>query len=301
MKLASNTSASFLSGATDEDEIDFTDHSAPYLSGHSFALRCHRWYSPKMRRLGVNPTVDNDCIFVRADDLNSFAESGLVPDRFVLVSHNSDFEIGTGHLPIINDTRVKLWLTMNKGIDHPKVVALPDGLQNSVYSYGNPRLLSAIVESLGAGPGEVPYYKTERFYANYTIDSRFKERARCAAVCQPQGISLHGRAHVVDYLAGIASALFTLCPAGSGIDSCRPYEAIYLKSIPIVTHSVHAHELSRDHGMPMVIVKDWIATDFNASDFDLQFYQNRWNVYAPSEMYMDALCARIKKKHGVNL
>src|SRR5579872_2304448 len=106
VKLASNTSSSFLSESTEDDEVDFTDYSAPFLSGHGFSLRCHWWFSTKRKSLGVNPHRDNRCVYVKADHLPAFFESKLVPEKFVLVTHNSDFVIGEAHLKYMNDPRL---------------------------------------------------------------------------------------------------------------------------------------------------------------------------------------------------
>lgn len=301
MKLASNTSASFLSESREDDEIDFTDYSAPFLSGHGFSLRCHRWFSKNMSRLGVNPNCDNDCVYVKTDDLPVFFASNLVPDSFVLVTHNSDFVINVGHSKYYSDPRVRLWLAMNKGIEHPKLVALADGLQNPCYGAGSARTIGAFSDALGDGH-MVPYhYKTDLFYANYTIDSHFNERGRCAAVCQPQGIRLEGRAPLLKYLSGVASAMFTMCPAGSGIDSCRPYEAIYLKSVPVTRSSVHTRDHQTIHGMPIVDLDDWNEGEFSKQKFSREKWHAMMDNFDPASMHMDAYCARLNKLYGVSL
>lgn len=302
MLLQSNNSAStsFLTGATDEDDIDFTDYSAPFLSGHGFALQCHWWFSPKMSKLGINPNRDNRALFCRTDDLPLLFGSKLVPDKFVLVTHNSDFVVcGPNHARIAEDPRVERWFALNKGLDHPKVKSIPDGLQNACYGYGNVALLSAIANSLGAGlPNAFGSYKTKMFHANYTIDSRFMERGKCAAVCQPQGISLDGRKPYVNYLADLSTSMYALCPAGSGIDSCRPWESIYLRAIPIVVRSYTALEHMY---MPTVVINDWTADHFSIKNFSVESYTKLWNDFDPAEMHIDRYCARLNRLYGGGL
>ncbi len=301
MNLSSKTSSSFLSECTEDDEIDFADYSAPFLSGHGFALRCHRWYSTKMSRLGINSMRNNDCVYVRTDDLPAFFSSGLVPDKFTLVTHNSDFVIGEGHVKYMRDERVRLWLAMNKGVDHPKVKSIPDGLQNACYGYGNARLLSAMADSCGDGLPRFGSYKSQLFYANYTIDSRPNDRGKCAAVCQPQGIDLTGRKPYLNYLADVAASMFVLCPAGSGIDSCRPWEALYLNAIPIVQKHWTVHEQVRNFGAPIVMVDDWTADHFRAHEFDFERYSKMWERFDSKQFHMDVYCARLNELYGAGL
>lgn len=298
MKLASNNSPSFLSEARDEDEIDFTDYGAPFLSGHSFSLRCHWFYSPNMRQLGVNPNRDNRCVYVKTDHLKQFFSSGLVPDRFVLVTHNSDFVIDEKHAEFARDGRLELWLAMNKGVDHPKIKSIPDGLQNVCHGFGNPHLVQALSSSLDSGL-HYSACKTRDFHACYTIDSRPDHRSRCASVCQAQGISLDGRKSFIGYLADTAASRYTLCPAGSGIDSCRPWEALYLKSVPIVVKHWTYHEHVRDFGLPIATVDDWTEGKFQARNYTAKLWEEMMQKFSPEQLHMENYCARVRQLYGI--
>lgn len=296
--ISAKNSSSFLSEARDDDVVDFTDYGNPFVSGHSLSLRCHFWYSPNMSRLGVNTNRDNLCVYVKTDHVPQFFASGLVPDKFVLVTHNSDFVIDISCSKYLEDSRLILWLAMNKGFDHPKLKSIIDGVQNPCYTYGNPRLLLAVEEALGDGNELFHGYKSKMFFACYTIGSRIKIRSECAAVCQPQGIVLHGRMPYINYLAEISSSMFVLCPAGSGIDSCRPWEALYLRAIPIMTPSFTAAEHA---DWPMAVVNEWTENAFNTRQFSMDRYKSLWRDFDPSEVHTDKYCKRLNRLYGVGL
>lgn len=276
--------------ADDASDIDFTDYSSPYMTGHGFALRCGRWWHRGMTCLGVNPHVRNDCVFMKTDHVAEFWQSGLVPESFVLVTHNSDYRVEEGQLRWLDDPRVRLWLAMSKNIRHSKLVAIPDGIQN--YSSGGRIEVFDAVRRL-----EID--KSELFYANYTIDSNFNHRARCAAMHQPQGVALRGRCGLREYLEGMARSMFTFCPNGSGVDSCRTWEALYMRSIPVVLRCVMTEEFARD--FPMVLLDDWTETEFSKVKWGAELYRSMAGRLPDAPLTMDGFCETLKARHGVGL
>tara|TARA_R110000868_G_scaffold5669_3_gene33485 strand:+ start:2815 stop:3597 length:783 start_codon:yes stop_codon:yes gene_type:complete len=57
-----------------------------------------------------------------------------------------------------------------------------------------------------------------------------------------------------NYLMGIKSCKFVICPRGNGIDTHRLWEALYMGSIPIVKYE-NAHQLFTD--LPILFISDW--------------------------------------------
>jgi len=62
------------------------------------------------------------------------------------------------------------------------------------------------------------------------------------------------------YYDGIASHKFVISPRGNGVDCHRTWEALYLRTIPIVKESICMNEF-RD--LPILFVKNWEEISYN--------------------------------------
>ena len=63
---------------------------------------------------------------------------------------------------------------------------------------------------------------------------------------------------------------FCICPEGNGVDSHRLWEALYLKTVPIVIDSEFTNILKKQE-VPLVVLENWEDFDINKlnySDFD---------------------------------
>ena len=58
----------------------------------------------------------------------------------------------------------------------------------------------------------------------------------------------------------IASHKFVISPRGNGVDCHRTWEALYLRTIPIVKKSIHMNEFSE---LPILFVNDWSELSYN--------------------------------------
>ena len=67
-----------------------------------------------------------------------------------------------------------------------------------------------------------------------------------------------------------------MCPNGNGVDTHRLWETLYLKSIPIVKHSINADFY---FDLPIVFVNDWkeITKDFLINEYD-RIASANWNL-----------------------
>lgn len=75
-----------------------------------------------------NPKV----MFLFPDLFDAFIDRlHLFKNRFVLVSHNSDYHITERHLPILNSSNLIHWFGLNTTIQHSKLTPLPFGIANS--------------------------------------------------------------------------------------------------------------------------------------------------------------------------
>ena len=79
------------------------------------------------------------------------------------------------------------------------------------------------------------------------------------------------------FLQQIYDHQFVLCPRGNGIDTHRIWEALYLKSIPIVRR---CHAMSFFEDLPILFVDHWeevLDPQFLKRTYD-EFHNRQWNI-----------------------
>lgn len=273
-------------------DLDFTDHSAPYITGNGFASRCGRFYA--WNTLHENPTrkhyLQNKFIYCKPEDIVSlFVHLRHTSESFDLLTHNSDLSVDRLRQNYLDDPRLKIWLAQNPAIDHPKLKAIPIGIANRQWPHGDVSVLKNIPRAKD---------KTALFHAMYSTDTDMDgERGRCLRATK---IKPSPPAPFADYLRELSRACFSIAPRGRGIDTHRVWEALYMRTTPVVTRSL----ISRDHAdFPMVVLDDW--DDFDRGFFSGRLYEDMWSrfekVGGEKLLTMDGYCARLKERYGVGL
>jgi hypothetical protein len=77
-----------------------------------------------------------------------------------------------------------------------------------------------------------------------------------------------------EYLEELSKSYFVISPNGNGIDCHKTWEALYLRSIPIVTKSINI-DFYRDY--PIIVIDDW--SKFNPNDFNVDLYNKTWGDF----------------------
>jgi hypothetical protein len=99
--------------------------------------------------------------------------------------------------------------------------------------------------------------KTAIFHAiNTTTNPGEREPALRALRANPLALGSEGRIPVPRYLELMASCSFALSPPGNGFDCHRTWEAIYVRTIPIVKKSVWS-DYFVELGLPLLALEDW--------------------------------------------
>jgi len=88
--------------------------------------------------------------------------------------------------------------------------------------------------------------------------------------------------------------MFVASPPGNGLDCHRTWEALYVKTIPIVLRSV-AMEYFAQHGLPIYIIDNW--SDLNTlSESDLRdIYMTKVKLFQSPALWFDFWKNKIKK------
>jgi hypothetical protein len=197
-------------------------------------------------------------LFVYTHELEDFqlhVWPRLSGDGYVLITHNSDHEVGLDQIAWLDAQGQKLrhWFAQNALADHPKLTPLPIAVANSMWPHGNLRLLHrAIARSSRRRPTELVYLQ----FNPRTHPGRL--RAWEALKEHFPGLGGESAPSIAyrRYLAEMMRHRFCVAPRGNGADTHRFWECQYLGVVPITERSSHTEHWRRQ-GLPAVLVDDW--------------------------------------------
>ena len=208
-----------------------------------------------------------------------------------MVTHNSDTNFGQKEINYVLNLfpNIDTWYTQNLISEHPKVKPIPIGIANPKWSHGNQ---SRFLEIMGERQE-----KTKKVYVNFNISTNPPARHDCLKKISdhyplqnqknyPNAASIKDHDNFVestqkDYLRDIAESYFTVSPVGNGFDCHKTWEAIYMKSVPIVTRW-HGVEIFKKLGIPILIIDDW--SDLKDLDSSPDLYNKLWKDFEPSSL-----------------
>ena len=167
-------------------------------------------------------------------------------DNVILVSHNSDHGIHDRYLKYLEGSNISKWYCQNRETSHPKLFSIPIGLANSQWPHGNQDLITSIKEE--NNNKEILVYK------NFDIGTNYGERQICNNITNNSGIPLSSKTSIEEYWRLLSKSVFVISPPGNGIDCHRIWEALYLRTVPIVKY----HEsFSQFKHLPILFINDW--------------------------------------------
>jgi hypothetical protein len=249
-----------------------------FLTGNGFAALCR--YVFNYEGLVVNEAVDNDWWFCKVDHLDRFFEESLPRESFVLVSHNGDYSIDERYRRQLRRRRLRAWFAANVALRHPKLIPIPLGIANPGWPHGAPGPLRAAQEAAVS--------KTQLFDVSFSLETNERERRYCL---EQTGLTPEPRLEHGAYLARLASSFFCVSPSGYGLDTHRTWEALYLRTVPVVTRSPLTDEYP---DLPLVVLDDWAG--FRTVRFSPELHERLTASWDPAALSMDAFAARLRRR-----
>ena len=243
--------------------------------------------------------LENNFVFCKPEHLSlldTYVKIGSVKlaEKFNLITHNSDTNFGQQEIDYVLNLfpNIDTWYTQNLVSEHSKVKPIPIGIANPKWSHGNQeRFAKAQLKEVS---------KFQEVYVNFNISTNPIARQECLAKIgspynlqleknYPDASSIKDHDNFVEstqekYLSDMAGSYFTLSPAGNGVDCHKTWEALYMKSIPIVTRWYGAEEFKK-LGIPIVIINDW--SEFKDVDLSANNYKKIWGSFDPSSLNFD--------------
>lgn len=225
--------------------------SAPYISGDSFRAYCDHIFDETGCNFNPRNVKDGATIFVKGDYLGEFFKNmhPQIPNRYILVSHNSDFDIPGIFASFLDDSKLIGWFGQNVlGCTHPKIHPIPIGLANRYWGHGNIDIVSQVIASL-KGDRDTLLYFNINVGTNISVRRPVYQKFTNLPFCY-NAPSRPFR----EYLIGLGHSKFVLSPRGNGLDCHRTWESLYMGAIPIVMSS---DSDSMFEGLPVLIIHDW--------------------------------------------
>jgi hypothetical protein len=235
-----------------------------YITGNSFKNICN--FSLDQNGLFLIKDIEINEIpiwFVKTDYIDTFFNEISINYDFILITHNSDYGINENHLKYLDNKFLKKWYAQNVCINHEKLYSIPIGIANEEWPHGNIEILDSVVKNNTK--------KSNLIYTNFNINTNIQERSKCLNFIKEFGLNLVENKDFKSYLEDLSESYFVISPNGNGIDCHKTWEALYLKTIPIITKSINS---SFYENLPVIIIDDW--SKFNIKDFSVERYHDLW-------------------------
>jgi len=236
----------------------------------------------------TDPYLENDYVFCKPEFLAILKELNVLGDsEFTLVTHNSDINFDKEYVEAVVEFFPHMihWYTQNLLYNHPKVSPIPIGIGNPKWSHGNQTRFKDLIKK--------DIKKSNNVYINFNVSTNARARNYCLhqlntsiQTTYPNAAVLQDHDEFVNstqekYLTDIASSYFTVPPIGNGVDCHKTWEALYMKSVPIVTRWFGVEKF-KEQGIPFLILDDW--SDFKNLKLDKELYDEVWGDFNPSSL-----------------
>lgn len=210
-----------------------------------------------------NPTIIF-CYGHRIEELSYHIDKFKNP--FVLLSHNSDYNISdcSSTRKIIECKNLIKWFAQNVEYIHDKIHFLPIGIANQMWDHGNLSIFQNITD----------FNKDKHIYMCFNISTNRELRTQC----------LNTLSSKIDFLSTIPPFenirllkryRFCVCPEGNGLDTHRLWEALNVKTVPILIKNAFSMNIKNVTNIPMVLLDSWNDLDpSNLPEYDTFDFEN---------------------------
>lgn len=265
-----------------------------WIQGNKFAEMADFTFSPPVKfmddyydlpnTLDENKLKERNVVFTTPFYAKELMETiGQVDNEFIVITHNGDNEVndkGVGYMDgrgnyIRTDeftipSCVIRWYATNVNTLHPKVEAIPSGLENDRWHVEQHKKES-MLEMLNK-PKDI----RNLVYMDHSTTWNNGERKWLYDLLENKSwvTALHG-ANFPRFLDNIYNHKFVICPRGNGIATHREWETLYMGSIPIMKKDLNNRFYT---DMPICFVNEWdeITEDFLNKEYDI-LTKMEWN------------------------
>ncbi len=260
---------------------NYKPSSYPFVSGDGFrALARLRFDSIEDVEAASNDASfkvgKGDIVFVANSIVKDFFEKVHpdISDPYVLITHNGDDNVNEDYFRFI-DSKIIRWFAQNVLVSHLKVTPIPIGLenlhyyQNGIISYF--KAMRKKLEKNGSTNNDLE--RKARIFYHFKVRTNSGERQPAFDYFNRNQLAetIEDKLSPWLYLNKLSRYMFVASPPGNGVDCHRTWEALYLRTIPIVKDSPAMRSFT-ELGLPLWIVREWSELDGLAEDDLAQKY-----------------------------
>lgn len=229
--------------------------SYPYLTGDSFRALADHIYD-ETGKLSPESVGRGDIVFVSNLLMREYLETvhPQIQYPYILLQHNGDFDVDKNIADLLDENIVRFY-AQDVTYAHEKIIPIPIGIENRFYHVNG---VIPMYDHFRDKISKHPPKRKNRIFFRFSLNTNPAERgpARDLFLKLPYmdtvSVHLSSKMHAKILMA----YKFVASPRGNSIESCRTWEALYLKNIPIVKNYV-AMVYFASLGLPLWIVQDW--------------------------------------------
>ena len=235
--------------------------SQPYISGDTFRKISDHVYD-ESKKLLPQKVKNNDIVFLKTDLIQDYFQNvnSKIDAKYILISHNSDMEIGQRELEMI-DENIIFWFAQNLSVENTKnYTLLPIGLENLRYQ------INGVLKNFDI---QHPKTKKNKIASSFNISTNVKVRSKLKEIIdQNKNVESVDSDNHRDYILNLKDFMFNLCPVGNGLDTHRIWESLLVKTIPVMEDSVFTKNLA-SLNFPILVLESWQdLNDLSSEDLE---------------------------------
>jgi len=251
--------------------VSFTNNkrpsSYPFVSGDSFRALADHIHEEGH---SCNPALikTGDVVFVSQGTLLEYLKSihQIITTQYILICHNGDASVDQEIVNFI-DEKIFHFFAQDVTVGHERITPIPIGLENLHYYIAG---VVPFFKRLRSQIETKPPRRKNRIFFSFSVSTNPQERgpARDYFLKHPSMDTSTRFMTPRRHARLLTTYKFVASPPGNAIESCRTWEALYLKTIPVVKKFT-AMEYFVSIGLPLWIVDDWHELE-RMSESDLE-------------------------------
>lgn len=230
--------------------------SYPYVSGDSFRMLADHIHD-ETGTFEPDSVKPGDLVFVSNPLTLSYLQTihTKIKHPYILMEHNGDNSIDKPIADLL-DSKIIRFYAQDVIYAHEKIIPIPIGLENLHFHVNG---VTSILDTLRRNIEKHPLIKKNRIFFFFNVGTNPLERgpAKEYFLQHPSMDTVSEMLSPRLHLRTLMNYKFVASPPGNAIESCRTWEALYLRTVPIVKDFV-AMQYFATLGLPIWIVKDWL-------------------------------------------
>lgn len=259
--------------------------SYPYITGDSFRKIANHVHD-ETTTLNPSDVGAGDIVFVSSPKMEEYFTNvhPLITKKYILIEHNGDVQVDEKIASFI-DEKIVVFYAQCVTVAHEKIIPIPIGIENKHHGIEG---FSWFMNKKSKKS------KKPRIFFHFSVQTNPSERGPALNYFKSNSLmdTISKFIPYSSYKKILSSYYFTVSPAGNTLGSHRTWEALYLRTIPIVKRTVDAESLAY-LGLPIWILDNWQELDSFTEDMLQKKYEKMMSPASFEALFMDYWIARI--------